>query len=96
MVPILRALPVLAVVALAACEPVAPVQSPPVPPPEDACGALALQGLVGEDAGVLASMTLPAPVRSYTTGDALTMDFNPARLNIESDPGGTIVRVWCG
>jgi hypothetical protein len=92
----LRPLPALAILALSACEPVTPVQSPPVPPPEDACGALALQGLVGQDASVLASMTFPAPMRAYTTGDALTMDFNPARLNVESDPGGTIVRVWCG
>ena len=96
MTQILRALPVLALLAVAACEPVPPTESPPLPPAEDACGAAALQTLLGQDESVLASMTFPEPTRVYTQGDPLTMDFSPSRLNIELDAGGTIVRVWCG
>jgi hypothetical protein len=92
-----RALPVIALLAVAACEPVPPpVETPPLPPGEDACGASALQTLVGQDRGVLAAMTFPEPVRVYAQGDALTMDFNPDRLNIELGEGGAIARVWCG
>jgi len=66
-------------------------------PPEDDCGAASLQDLVGQNAGALAAMTFDAAAtRFFTTGDALTMDFSPSRLNVESGLDGTILRVFCG
>lgn len=94
MTRILLALP--AVLTLAACEPMPPVESPPLPPAEDACGASDLLGLLGQDRSALDGLALPEPVRIYGTGDALTMDFNPNRLNIEIGPEGTILAVTCG
>lgn len=36
------------------------------------------------------------PVRVYKTGDPLTKDWRPDRVNIETDTEGIIVRVWFG
>lgn len=66
------------------------------PPAGDACGAAALQDLVGQPASVLAAMTFPAPTRVIRPGQAVTMDYNPARLNIEVNAAEIIFRVGCG
>lgn len=65
-------------------------------PDGDACGASALQGLIGQPRSVLAAMTLPEPTRVIEPGMAVTMDYSPARLNIELDDAGRITRVACG
>jgi hypothetical protein len=39
---------------------------------------------------------LGRPVRFYTTGDALTMDYRPERVNIEQSSSHHIVRIWFG
>lgn len=86
----------LSTAVLAGC---VPVEQPPIDPglpPADACGAPGLQGLVGQDRRVLASMTFPSPTRVIEPGMAVTMDYNPTRLNIELDAGGRIIRVTCG
>lgn len=83
--PALMALPLV----LAACVETAP-------PTRDACGAGALQGLVGQDRGVLAAMTFPNPTRVIEPGMAVTMDFSPARLNIWLGETGRIDRITCG
>lgn len=71
--------------------------SDPVPPPtENACGAAGLQGLIGQPASVLASMTLLQPVRVISPGQAVTMDFRAERLNIELNAAQVITRVNCG
>jgi hypothetical protein len=67
------------------------------PPAPDQCGAAAHQWLVGRSHAEVP----PAPPgrnrRVYPTGDALTMDYSPQRLNIEYDPRThRVVRVWCG
>jgi hypothetical protein len=36
------------------------------------------------------------PSRVYTTGDTLTEDYNPNRVNIELDKSGNIVGIWLG
>lgn len=65
--------------------------------PEGArCGADGLQGLVGQDQSVLASMTLPERTRIIKPRQPITMDLSPGRLNIDLDQDGRIVRVWCG
>lgn len=86
----------LAVMALslAACMQQAPGGSGADMPPT-ACGAPALQHLVG--APLPADFTHDRPLRVFRTGDALTMDFNPERLNIERHPQtDRVLRVFCG
>ena len=39
---------------------------------------------------------LGRPVRFYTTGDGLTMDYRPERVNIEQSPSHHIVKIWFG
>ena len=36
------------------------------------------------------------PIRYYTQGDPITMDFNPARLNVELGVDGRIKVFRCG
>lgn len=86
-----RALALL--LALAACEPLVVV---PVPGTPDTCGAAALQTLIGQPVSVLDTTRFSQPVRIIPPGTAVTMDYNPARLNIETDAQGRITRVYCG
>ena len=85
---------------LAAC---VEVESPPYPgdippplPPEDSCGAPDLQFLRGQPETVLQTMKFGVPVRIIRPGMAVTMDYNPTRLNIEIDESGEIFRISCG
>ena len=86
----------LPLLAMAACVPVPPDPVPPALPPDDACGAPGLQGLVGQPRRVLETMKFGVPVRVIEPGMAVTMDYSPNRLNIELDDEGTITRVTCG
>ena len=81
--------------ALAAC---APTGEPPaeVAMEADACGAGALQGLVGTSVGTLDAASLPEPRRILFPGDAATMDFAPGRLNVVIDASDRVERVFCG
>lgn len=85
--------------ALSGCVVAAPPQPdgplPPEPSP-DACGASGLQGLVGQSDRVLRTMRFSQPVRVIRPGMAVTMDYSPFRLNIETDRAGRIMRVYCG
>jgi hypothetical protein len=42
------------------------------------------------------STLMNKPSRVYTTGDTLTEDYNPNRVNIELDKSGNIVGIWLG
>lgn len=69
----------------------------PLPnPPEGSCGAEGLQSLVGKSEEVLHAMDFSVDVRIIHPGMAVTMDYNPTRLNIEIDESGKISRVSCG
>lgn len=113
-------IPIVAALALAACEygppppdspgdtrisppsgELSPRQRPPRGPRNgpsddpDACGASRYQYLVGE--------RLPDPfpargvVRIFRTGDPVTMDHQPSRLNVEIERRrDRIVRIFCG
>ena len=82
-------------VALIACAPASDV--PPVDPlpPENACGAERYQSLVGTavDAAQFAGHDT---VRIIPPGTAVTMDYRPTRLNVETDTAGVITRIYCG
>ena len=85
---------------LAACieieSPPYPGDIPPPLPPEDSCGAPDLQFLRGQPETALQTMKFGVPVRIIRPGMAVTMDYNPTRLNIEIDETGEIFRISCG
>lgn len=88
--------PLLALVlSLAACAPMAPLPGPGGGT-GDACGASRLGSLLGRPASAVAPLGLTTPYRIIRPGDAVTMDFAPARLNFELDAAGRIVRIYCG
>lgn len=60
----------------------------------DTCNASAHQGLIGQDAA--SSLALPEPKRLVGPTDAVTTDFNPARLNVQLDEIDNIVAITCG
>lgn len=79
---------------LAGCEPMGtPVAGQPSP---NQCGALDLQYLVGSPDTVLETMRFAGPVRVIPQGSAVTMDYNPSRINFELDRYKMISRVFCG
>jgi hypothetical protein len=89
--------PAFLILSLAACQMAPPVSNPAPdrpPPPIADCGAG--PDLLGQPESVLAAMTFPMGTRIFRTGDALTMDYSPTRLNIEIGPDGLIVAVTCG
>lgn len=91
----LLALPALAFLSLAACQPVV-VPPDPGEGTGDACGASGLQSLLGQPATVISAMVLTNPYRVIRPGEAVTMDFLPTRINFELDGAGRIVRIYCG
>ena len=81
---------------LAACDLALPELPLPPGPAPTACGAPALQGLVGQDAAVLHAMTFAVQVRIIRPGDMVTEDYSEQRLNIGVDANEKISRVYCG
>lgn len=79
--------------------PDSPGSQPPAGPPDlagDTCGAGRLQHLVG---GPLPQrFPVAGPVRIFATGDPVTMDFNPQRVNVEVERQNRrrIVAITCG
>lgn len=87
-------LAIAAMAILAGC--VAPPVATPVQPAPDECGAAPLQYLLGQPRQAIGGMTFTKPVRIIEPGQAVTMDYNPQRLNIELDGNGRISRIACG
>lgn len=77
--------------ALAACL----ADEPATMPDDDACGASALQHLVGQPQSVLDGMSFPEGTRILPPGAPMTMDFRPDRLNIFIGEDGRIERLQC-
>lgn len=87
-----------ALLAASACARERPVGRAPAP---KGCGA----DLVARHLGAVANPEVRAyitarvgerPIRYYTVGDALTMDYSPARLNVEIGRDQLIKRIYCG
>lgn len=66
------------------------------PATPDLCGAGRLAGFAGLPVAELDEQYLPQVVRVIRPGDAVTEDFSAARLNVDLDAGGRMVRFWCG
>lgn len=65
-------------------------------PQADTCGATALQVLVGEPADALAAYQFRGTMRVVPPDSVVTLDFNPARINVALDSVGLITGVTCG
>lgn len=80
---------------LAACTIEAGPEEVVTTPAPASCNAAAYEQFVGQHSP---QITVPAgtEIRHYRSGDPVTMDFNPDRLNFEYDRSGRLVRVKCG
>jgi hypothetical protein len=82
--------------------PAEPSPDPAVPAPTpdaraDACGAAERQDWIGRARGDLPAAPAGADWRIYETGQPVTQDLRPDRLNIEIDPGSqSVIRLSCG
>ncbi len=95
----MRALLLALPLALAACLPATddPVDAPATPgETPDACGASALQSLIGRKENVLETMRFSQPMRVVKPGTMVTMDFQENRVNFNLDDTGFITSVTCG
>lgn len=85
----------MSALALAGCGATVPGNGPrQAPVGADTCNAVAYQGLVGQDAVV--ALQIPDPKRSYRPDEAITQDFNPARVNVVLDDTDVITAITCG
>lgn len=75
----------------------APAPPPPPPPPPDQCGAAEAQKYVGRPRTEIPVPVRPELQRVACTTCAVTLDFNPRRLNFFFDADTGIVKeVRCG
>lgn len=88
--PRFPALAGLALIASAACQPVADRPAQP-----DDCNSAAYQSLVGT-AVEAADFSGHPLVRIIPPNSAVTMDYRAERLNVEIDETGLIQRLYCG
>lgn len=60
------------------------------------CGGQALVGLIGQNASALPAAGEWGALRVIPYGAAVTMDYSASRLNVNIDPVGTIIDLFCG
>ena len=82
-------------VALSACAPPPSTTTVVVPAASTQCIADQYQQYVGQQSPAI-SLPAGTEYRHYRTGDPVTKDLNPTRLNFEYDRGGRLVSVTCG
>ncbi len=88
-----RALVLLSSFALAACMQDSQSGDDSMSP---SCAAPGMQDLVGQPLAAINEADLPQPYRIIGPDMAVTLDWNPARLNIEHDAANVITRIACG
>jgi hypothetical protein len=72
-------------------------EEPTTPAPADECGAAERQDWIGRARSSLPAAPAGAVWRVYETGQPVTQDLRPNRLNIEINPDTqTVVRLSCG
>lgn len=64
-----------------------------VGPNEDSCGAAQWSDLIGQPERAIIGIT--PDLRVIHPGQAVTLDYNPKRLNAEIDAQGMIVKLVC-
>ncbi|WP_413728676.1 I78 family peptidase inhibitor [Sodalis sp. RH19] len=62
---------------------------------DDTCMANNFRNLIGKPESVLDGMRFSMPMRLIKPGQAVTMDFDPKRLNFMSNKEGIITSVHC-
>ncbi|HEX8215449.1 MAG TPA: I78 family peptidase inhibitor, partial [Allosphingosinicella sp.] len=77
------------------------VTPPPPPPPAGSCNAARAQGLVGRAAGQQLGnealrLTGARSLRWIAPNSAVTMDYRPDRLNIETNAQNRVRAIGCG
>lgn len=79
---------------LAGCSAI-PVGSAEPVDPTDPCGAQSYTSFLGSN---IAAITLPADLNDRVVGPdaAVTQDYDPSRLNIETTADGLIIGLSCG
>lgn len=80
--------------ALAACQPT--TRTTVITPAPAACDATPYQQWIGKDASSLISIDTPDNMRVIRPDAAVTVDFDPSRLNVETNQRGVITAVRCG
>ncbi|MFU8881300.1 MAG: I78 family peptidase inhibitor, partial [Rhodobacterales bacterium] len=78
---------------LIACMPETPQVSSP---PDHACSAASLQGLLGQPVAQQDLSGMGAAQRVMADGSPMTMDDRADRLNVTYNSQGRITRIWCG
>ncbi|MCK0150288.1 I78 family peptidase inhibitor [Marivita sp. S6314] len=78
-------------VGLAACQETTAVSSAP-----PSCGSEEMSHLMGIQRTQLENIAFSQPYRIIPEGSAVTMDFNPARVNFELDQNDAVARIYCG
>jgi hypothetical protein len=97
----IRLLLPIAMLSIAACQPVPPQTGTPAPPAEPtACGAEKVAGFVGKTrtdalATEVARVSGAKNIRWISPGMAVTMDYREDRLNVDLDDKGVITRLYC-
>jgi hypothetical protein len=85
-----------AILFMVACMPEDPATDPAALPSENACGAAALQSLVGQAVADQDFTAFGVDRRVMQDGSPMTMDYRADRLNVTYDAKGRITRIWCG
>ena len=92
-------LPALSLILLAACQTGASETPTPASLPDgeaDTCGAAEFAATIGTPHVDHDFAAPDRPLRIIPPMSAITMDHNPARLNVDLDEDGRVVRLWCG
>ena len=63
---------------------------------KDTCSAARHAWMAGRPIKEIDASDLPRPVRVYTAGSPITMDYQPERMNVVVGADGHVVDVKCG